>query len=170
MSADRDPDDIPPEARLGPLGGFLGFHLRLAQEASFRAFAQAVGERGLRPSRFAMMVIIAENPGITQTALGRASGRDKSTLTTAMDDLVKRGLVSRGRDPADRRSYGLELTAKGRAALARLMRIAEQHDRRLDEVVGPANKPLLLEMLRRIVAGLDEGGADRAARPGTARR
>jgi DNA-binding MarR family transcriptional regulator len=165
MSADHDPDDGKAEARLGPLDGFLGFHLRLAQEASFRAFAQAVGERGLRPSRFAMMVIIAENPGITQTALGRASGRDKSTLTTAMDDLVKRGLVSRGRDPADRRSYGLGLTAKGRAALARLMRIAEQHDRRLDELVGPANKPLLLQMLRRIIAGLDEGGAERPPRP-----
>ena len=65
---------------------------------------------------------------------------------------------------SNRRSYGLELTAKGRAALARLMRIAEQHDRRLDELVGPANKPALLQMLRRIIAGLDEGGAERIAR------
>jgi DNA-binding MarR family transcriptional regulator len=144
--------------RLGPLEGFIGFHLRMAQEASFRGFAQGVGERRLRPSRFAMMVIIAENPGITQTALGRASGRDKSTLTTALDDLVKQELVLRRRDAADRRSYELALTPKGRAALARLMRVAEQHDRRLDALVGPTNKAVLLRLLGRIIAGLDEPG------------
>ena len=144
------------EVRLGPLGDLLGFHLRLAQEASFRAFAQAVGERGMRPSRFAMMVLIAQNPGVTQTALGRACGRDISTLTTALDDLVRQDLVLRRRDPADRRRYGLDLTEKGRRALTRLMRVAEQHDRRLDDLVGEANKPLLIELLRRIVSGLEE--------------
>ena len=150
------------EVRLGPLGGFLGFHLRLAQEASFRAFSQAVGERGMRPSRFAMMVIIAENPGVTQTALGRACGRDISTLTTALDDLVRQGLVSRRRDAADRRRYGLELTDRGRQALARLMRVAERHDQRLDELVGVTNKPMLLDVLRRIILGLDDSGPAQA--------
>lgn len=144
-----------PAVRLGPLEDFIGFHLRLAQEASFRAFARRVGGRRLRPSRFAIMALIAENPGISQTALSQASARDKSTLTTALDDLVARGLVLRERSAEDRRSYALTLTARGRQVLARLMTHAAAHDRQLDELVGPAGKVALLRLLRRIIQGLD---------------
>jgi len=145
--------------RLGPLAEFIGFHLRLAQEASFRAFAQRVGDPGLRPSRFAMLVLIAENPGLTQRALSRASGRDTSTLTTALDDLVRRGLVRRERAEADRRSYALSLTPRGRRVLGRLLAHARAHDAELDALVGPRGKATLLRLLRRIVAGLDCGAA-----------
>jgi DNA-binding MarR family transcriptional regulator len=148
-------DDVP-GVRLGPLADFIGFHLRLAQEASFRSFAERVGDRRLRPSRFAMMVLISANPGITQTALSRASGRDKSTLTTALDDLVGRGLVRREKATADRRRYALDLTPRGRQALGRLMAHARRHDERLDALVGPKGKVTLLRLLRRIIDGLDQ--------------
>lgn len=140
--------------RLGPLGNFIGFHLRLAQEASFRAFAQRSGCPGIKPSRFAIMTLIAENPGLSQTALGRAAGRDKSTLTTALDDLARRGLVRRDREPTDRRSYRLHLTAKGDEVLAELMERAREHDRLLDSIVGPDRKPELIRLLARIAADL----------------
>ena len=74
----------PEPLRLGPLTDFIGFHLRLAQEASFQAFARRVRDLDLRPGRFAVLALIGENPGISQTALGRASGRDKSSLTPAL--------------------------------------------------------------------------------------
>ena len=80
----RRPKVTPPAAeplRLGPLADFVGFHLRLAQEASFQAFARRVRDLDLRPGRFAVLALIGENPGISQTALGRVSGRDKSSLT-----------------------------------------------------------------------------------------
>jgi len=144
--------------QLGPLADFIGFHLRLAQEASFRAFAERVGDRRLRPSRFAMMALISANPGITQTALSRASGRDKSTLTTALDDLVGRGLVRRERAAGDRRSYALVLTTRGRRALGRLLAHARRHDEQLDRLVGSKGKATLLRLLRRIVGGLDQSG------------
>ena len=51
----------------------------------------------MRPGRFAMLTLIGRNPGISQTALSRANGRDKSTLTPLLADLVRRGLVRRTR-------------------------------------------------------------------------
>ncbi len=137
-----------------PLDDFIGFHLRLAQEASFRAFAARVGDPDLKPRRFAVLTLIAENPGMTQTALGKAAGRDKSTLTTTLDDLVKRGLVSRERAPNDRRSYTLFLTDKGCALHQKLMAAARAHDADLDRLVGPENKALFLALLRRIACEL----------------
>jgi DNA-binding MarR family transcriptional regulator len=143
--------------RLGPLADFIGFHLRMAQEVSFQAFARRVGEVELSPGRFALLMLIGENPGISQAALGRASGRDKSTLTPALDDLERRGLVRRERPASDRRAYALTLTEAGAAMLATLTEHARAHDRALDRIVGSGEKARFLRTLRRIAAALRDG-------------
>src|SRR5262249_40655121 len=75
----RSLSDLAPELGYGPLADWIGFNLRMAQEASFMAFArQARSVTGTRPGRFAVLTLINENPGISQTALGFAAGRDKS--------------------------------------------------------------------------------------------
>ena len=135
--------------RLGLLEGFIGFHLRLAQDASFRAFARQVGQRDLEPGRFAAMMVIHNNPGITPGALGRAIARDKSTITPLIQDLRRRGLIERRPSPTDRRSATLSLTKAGESMLRDLLRHAREHDRRLDEIVGD-RKPELIRLLRQI--------------------
>jgi DNA-binding MarR family transcriptional regulator len=142
------------KVRLGKLESYLGFNLRLAQEASFQAFWRRTGESDLRPGRFAILVLIGENPGISQTALGAAAGRDKSTLTPALTDLERRGLIHRSRAAHDRRSYALSLTEEGWAVLRKLSVHAAAHDRQLDELVGPENKDAFMAILRRITTGL----------------
>jgi DNA-binding MarR family transcriptional regulator len=136
--------------RLGPLEDFIGFHLRLAQEAAFQAFARRVRDYQMRPGRFAVLALIGENAGISQTALSRAAGRDKSTLTPALNDLVRRSLVKRRRVASDRRSYALSLTAKGRRLLDELTVHARAHDRVLDEIVGLKHKAEFIGALRRL--------------------
>jgi DNA-binding MarR family transcriptional regulator len=141
--------------RYGPLTDFIGFHLRLAQEASFQAFARRVEGFRLRPGRFAVLLLIGQNPGLSQTALSRAAGRDKSSMTPALNDLVRRALVRRQRVASDRRSYALSLTAKGEALLGELLLHASAHDRALDEIVGLAQKPEFLATLRRIARAFE---------------
>jgi DNA-binding MarR family transcriptional regulator len=147
----RDDTARPPngDTALGPLAGFIGFHLRLAQDASFRAFARHAGQRDLKPGRFAAMMVIASNPGITQAALGRAIARDKSSVTPLLQDLQRHGLVARQRSAADRRSVTLSLTRTGQAQLRRLLAHARAHDRNLDRIVG-AGKPEFIALLRKI--------------------
>jgi DNA-binding MarR family transcriptional regulator len=140
--------------RLGPLGGFIGFHLRLAQEASFQAFARRVRGSQMRPGRFAVLALIAQNPGLSQTALGRAAGRDKSTLTPALNDLVHRSLVKRQRVASDRRSYALSLTPKGEKLVEVLFAHAREHDRELDAIVGLKHKAEFIRTLRRLAMAL----------------
>src|SRR6185295_10290019 len=103
---------------------WIGFYLRLAQTASFQAFAREAEEIDLRPGRFSVLLLIGRNPGISQTALSRANGRDKSTLTPALNDLERRGFIVRTRTKSDRRSYQLSLTASGQAMLRRLTECA----------------------------------------------
>ena len=89
----------------------------MAQEATFQAFSRRSQEIGESPGRFATLTLIARNPGISQTELSHANGRDKSSLTPVVEDLVRRGLVERKRVRSDRRAYRLSLTPAGKKTL-----------------------------------------------------
>jgi DNA-binding MarR family transcriptional regulator len=141
------------EPALGVLDGFVGFHLRLAQDASFRSFAQRAGRLDLKPGRFAAMMVIHNNPGINQTALGRAIARDKSTITPLLQGLERQGLVARRAPANDGRSFILTLTSAGEEMLRALRAQAQEHDRKLDEIVGD-QKEDLIRMLKRIAQEL----------------
>ena len=138
----------------GPLADWVGFHLRMAQITAFQAFARESGEVDLPPGRFALLTLIGRNPGISQTILSRAAGRDKSTLTPALRDLQKRGLIVRVQLKRDRRAYRLQLTATGRAMLQRLTACAERHERNLDRVIGRRERGQFLTILKRVIAEL----------------
>ncbi|HEY6980301.1 MarR family winged helix-turn-helix transcriptional regulator [Reyranella sp.] len=139
---------------LGPLAGLIGFHLRRAQTASFQAFAHRVGQTDLSAGTFALLTLIRHNPGISQTALSRADGRDKSSLTPALNALERRGLIVRQRLPSNRRTYALSLTSAGADILGELGRHASTHDRNLDRIVGLEHKAMLIRLLRRIATEL----------------
>jgi DNA-binding MarR family transcriptional regulator len=136
----------------GPLADWVGFNLRMAQAAAFQAFSRLAKEIGTRPGRFATLMLIGRNPGISQTALSRANGRDKSSLTPVLNDLARRGLVIRRRTRADQRTYRLSLTPAGRRLLAELTRCARVHERKLDRIIGAKERKGFVRALKRIIA------------------
>ena len=136
------------------LDDYIGFHLRLAQNASFKAFKRHTKDNKLRPGWFAVLSLIGNNPGISPMALSRASGRDKSTITPVLRDLFSAGLIRREPVPADKRSYALFLTETGETRLSYLAACAADHDKELDGIVGEGKRELL-EILRRIVTALE---------------
>jgi len=141
------------KTRLGMLEDYIGYHLRIAQAASFRAFSQRTGRSDVKAGWLTILMIIAENPGIAPVVLSRAAGRDKSTLTPMLRDLIKRNYLVKEARASDRRSYGLNLTPEGRERLAELVEHAAAHDRELDRIIGTM-KPKLIKMLRKIATEL----------------
>jgi DNA-binding MarR family transcriptional regulator len=152
VKRERTGGALVPGVDYGPLAEWVGFHLRMAQISAFQAFAREVGEVDLPPGRFALLTLIGRNPGISQTVLSRAAGRDKSTLTPALGDLKRRGLIARARRENDRRSFHLTLTAAGEAMLQRLTECAQRHERNLDRVIGARDRARFLAILRRIMS------------------
>ena len=136
----------------GPLGNWIGFNLRMAQEATFEAFSRRSLEIGESPGRFATLTLIARNPGISQTELSQASGRDKSSVTPVVEDLVRRGLIDRKRVHSDRRAYRLNLTPAGKKTLVELTRCARRHERNLDAIIGRGERKRFLATLKKIAA------------------
>ncbi|NOW47663.1 DNA-binding MarR family transcriptional regulator [Novosphingobium sp. SG751A] len=132
------------------LDGVLAFQLRRAQEASFAAFAQKVGESDIWPGWYALLTIVHNNPGISQTELSKASGRDKSTLTASLRELSRKGLIVRDRDPEDQRRIRLSLSQEGESHLQTLRAHAEAHDAQFEAIVGQENRGALLAILKDI--------------------
>ncbi len=141
--------------KLGPLEQWIGFNLRMAQEAAFEAFSRRSAEIGESPGRFATLTLIARNPGISQTELSHAAGRDKSSLTPVIEDLVRRGMVARKRMEHDRRTYSLSLTPEGKKTLSTMTRCARRHERNLDRVIGARDRTRFLQLLKKIAAEID---------------
>jgi DNA-binding MarR family transcriptional regulator len=151
----RNGEAVADATNFGPLASWIGFNLRMAQEATFQAFSRRSQEIGESPGRFAALTLIARNPGISQTELSLASGRDKSSVTPVVEDLVRRGLIERKRVRSDRRAWRLTLTAAGKKTLATLMRCARMHERNLDRIIGQRDRTRFLAILKKIAAEIE---------------
>lgn len=133
----------------------VAYHLRRAQEASFAAFVRRVGDDHIWPGWYSLLMIIRDNPGINQTELSQATGRDKSTLTASLRELDKAGMVVRLRDEGDRRNFRIYLSENGENYLGELDAHAKNHDREIDRIVGNDKRDLFLSILKELAYRLD---------------
>ncbi|MGD0564105.1 MAG: MarR family transcriptional regulator [Roseiarcus sp.] len=143
----------PPKVKLGPLDGYIAFHLRMAQEVALRAFIASSHQPDFKRGHFATLMVIGLNPGLSQIEACRAIGRDKSTLSPLIRELARDELILRESSSVDRRSVTLRLSPKGQKVLDTLLKYVEAHERRLDAIVGEA-KAELIGLMKRIAATL----------------
>jgi DNA-binding MarR family transcriptional regulator len=137
--------------QLGELSDHLGYALKRAQLTIFEDFLRAVAPLRLTPAQFSVLLLLDKNPGRNQTEIANALGILRPNFVAMLDGLESRDLCTRMRSTNDRRSHILMLTDKGRAVLARAKKlVAAKHEARLNELLGPANRAALLEMLATI--------------------
>lgn len=65
-----------------------------------------------------VLAALAAHPGLTATELHSEFGHKRSTLTSILDRLEQRALVTRAPNPTDRRSIIVSLTPRGRPVAA----------------------------------------------------
>src|ERR1700722_11148986 len=64
----------------GSLDGSLGYAIRRAQIHAYQMFAVFMHDLDIRPAQYALLVLIYENPGLTQSVAGIALGIEKANL------------------------------------------------------------------------------------------
>ena len=145
-----DVSEGPGEARSTLLESLVGYCLRRASNALLADFMTAMAELGLRPALFAMLAVARENPGINQSALGRALGIQRANLVPLIAELAGRGLIERRPVDGDRRAVAVHLTEEGDKLLVQAERRVRPHeDRMLRELTGEERESLR-DMLNRI--------------------
>jgi DNA-binding MarR family transcriptional regulator len=139
------------QIKMGELSELLGYSLKRAQLRIFEDFIRCVASLNLTPAQFSVLLLIDRNPGRNQTEIANTLGILRPNFVAMLDGLESRELCVRVRSANDRRSHILMLTDNGRAILARAKKlVATKHEARLNEVLGPANRAALLEMLATI--------------------
>jgi DNA-binding MarR family transcriptional regulator len=143
------------ELQLGELSELLGYSLKRAQLKIFENFLRCVAPLQLTPAQFSVLLLLDKNPGRNQTEIANTLGILRPNFVAMLDGLESRELCARIRSTNDRRSHIVVLTDKGRAVLARAKKlIAAKHEARLNEILGPAKRAALLDMLATIAREL----------------
>ena len=128
-----------------PLPSFPGYALRRAANATAAELSARLAELGLRQSDVSVLILIAENPGVTASAIGRALDIQRANLVPLLNRLEDARLLARA--PIDRKSLGLDLTEPGRELLARARQVVESFEAELLARVPPEHRPHLLPAL-----------------------
>ncbi|MGO4126938.1 MarR family winged helix-turn-helix transcriptional regulator [Inquilinus sp. YAF38] len=105
-SAER-PRELPFEAS-------VGYQLRMANRATQRYLQSRIEPFGVTLGMWYFLRALWEADGLTQRELSRRIGTMEPTTLTALSAMERAGLVTRERDPKDRRKLNVLLTPKGR--------------------------------------------------------
>ncbi len=136
--------------KLTPLSGYVGYALRRAQGVIFADFNHTLAGLDLRPGQFAVLVLIDQNPGASQSSVSAALGIQKANFVATIADLERRGLVRRRKSDSDARTYSLGLTSRGRALLLHASELQSMHENRVIAQIGSEGRLQLLTLLERL--------------------
>ncbi|MGY3676959.1 MarR family winged helix-turn-helix transcriptional regulator [Streptomyces sp. TE33382] len=89
--------------------------LQRATHVTLHVLAAKLVDLDLTASEINTLANLADGRGRTVSELGAAVGARPTTLTSVLDRLERRGHITRGTRPGDRRAVLIELTSSGRA-------------------------------------------------------
>ncbi len=146
----------------------IGLHLaHVAREVS-RAFDDALAAAGgSLPIWLVLLNLKARRPA-NQRELAEAVGVREATLTHHLNGMAASGLITRERDPGNRRIHVVELTEAGEAAFLALRDAAFAFDGRLRAGFTDDNVAQLSDLLDRLAGNVGAGTGDQAPWTGLA--
>ncbi len=127
----------------------VGYQLQRASLIAEQDARRALEPFGLSPAKMTALLLIRDNPGCDQTALGHALGINRSSAMRQVNILEERGLIER-RPGRDARTNALHLTASGEEQMAAVLAAINAADRALVETLTGEEAALLGAMLERI--------------------
>ncbi len=156
MAPSREPADAGPYVprAITDNAGYLLARLGSTSETAFR---EALEPLALRPRHYAVLSALADQGELaTQHAVGGCLAIDPSTMVAVVDELEAQGLVTRRRDPADRRRYLLALTRKGRRIHAACRSAADRCEAEVLSALDGDERRILRRLLRKALVGDDQ--------------
>ena len=108
------------------LSSSMGYLVRRTFQAFTRTMAQRLAGHDITLSMWYFLRLLWEGDGRTQKDISTELGLTPPTTVSAMDNLERRGLIIRKRNPQDRREIHVYLTPAGRQLKTKLSRYAHE--------------------------------------------
>jgi MarR family transcriptional regulator for hemolysin len=147
----------------------IGVVLARTAKAVSRAFDDALAAAGGSLPVWLVLISLKTRQVANQRELAEAVGIQGATLSHHLHAMETDGLVTRRRDPANRRVHQVTLTEAGEALFLRLATAARAHDQRLRTGLGADEIALLEGLLDRLRANVG-GPAEHLTRGATTPR
>jgi MarR family transcriptional regulator for hemolysin len=132
----------------------IGVQLTTTSRAVSRAFDAALATADGSLPIWQVLLALKTQQTTNQRELAAAVGIGGATLTHHLDGMEASGLVTRRRDPSNRRMHLVELTAEGEAAFLRLRDVAIAHDQRLRDGIPAEDLEVVRRTLGRMYANV----------------
>src|SRR3954466_12159295 len=126
MTAARDPMATAPASILDEHRSSPGLLLALLGQEAMRRLRAAHTAHDLKPRQFQILGLLHAHGGLAQGELIHELGVAPSILVTLLNPLEADGLVTRERDPIDRRRHLVTLTPAGEKQLASASRAQKE--------------------------------------------
>jgi MarR family transcriptional regulator, transcriptional regulator for hemolysin len=140
----------------------IGLRLTQVSRAVARAFDGAMAAAGGSLPIWLVLLNVKTRSLANQRELAEAMGIREATLTHHLNTMEASGLLTRRRDPANRRIHVVALTDEGEQAFIRLRDAAIAFDAQLRLGVSDADAATLSELLGRLAANVGANDDDRA--------
>jgi len=132
----------------------IGLHLARTARSVSRAFDDALAQAGGSAPVWLVLISLKSQQVRNQRELAEAVGIREATLTHHLNSMDEQGLITRRRDPANRRVHLVELTEAGEAAFQRLRGAATAFDQRLRAGLSADEVSQLEALLGRLAANV----------------
>jgi MarR family transcriptional regulator for hemolysin len=132
----------------------IGLHLARTARSVSRAFDDALAEAGGSVPVWLVLISLKTQQVRNQRELAEAVGIREATLTHHLNAMDEQGLITRRRDPANRRVHLVELTDAGEAAFERLRGAAGAFDKKLRAGFSDDEVAELEALLSRLAANV----------------
>ena len=109
--------------------------------------------RGMTMWQYIALTRLSRGSAPTQLELAQSLGYDKTRLIGLLDELERDGLITRERDPTDRRARVVEITAKGRERHAAVAADIRAMEAELLHGLTATQQRTLLTTLAKLAAG-----------------
>jgi DNA-binding MarR family transcriptional regulator len=114
-----------------------------------------LAEHDLRLVHHALLSALDDLGPLSQQQLADSLDLDKSHLVGRIDDLESRALVTRERDPGDRRRHRVTPTPAGKALVDQLRPVARASQQTFLDGLSAAQQQSLIALLGRVLAAND---------------
>jgi MarR family transcriptional regulator, lower aerobic nicotinate degradation pathway regulator len=133
----------------------IGFRLRLAMQKHTDIFFKNM-DLGLTQAQFAAMARLQSAGACSQNQLGRSVGLDTASMVGVIRRLKARKLISIAKNKEDRRRVSIDLTASGRALIAKAMEMGTRANEQTLSPLTLTQRKQLISLLNLLVSSEDE--------------
>jgi DNA-binding MarR family transcriptional regulator len=147
--------------------GTRSLHQSIKRAAQFAAHAymDSVGRSGLTQRQLTVLAEVDRSDGLSQIALVKTTGIDRSTLADMVARMMAQGYLQRRRHKDDGRTNSVRITPAGRKMLKSALPGADETDKLIYAKLSPSLRKPFVEALTALAEEMDRLESETVQKP-----